>query len=700
MKMIPNHVMRRRIDLVVLSLVLPGLVGSLLAQGITPSPPKSPPAPTRTLPFPSSPCVGNLYFEPESGLGWELKGVRPDGKWEYFAAAQGEVRVPRNRKVRLWLDLALSPAEAARLRAENPQCYQLTIADRVRPRPADLSGLAKLEPNDLRYLEVSSEMYYRAGVSPEVFAPLRRLTGLEMLGLHSSGVTDEGLQHLRALRSLKGLELTQFPVGNRGLAVLKDLPALEYLSLNTGLTDAGLKEVAQISSLRWLSIMGGRMWGPGLAELAKLPRLERLCFWGARGGGPIYDRHLKYLEGVKQIRSLTLYGVDALTDASLASISKIENLEELYFIMAAPKFTPAGLAHLRNLKGLKKVDFAMTWAGRPGEQYGDEVARQLATMPQLESIEGIGYLSAEGMKTLATCHDLKCLHVTLKDRRQGYHGPTGLSHLAGLHSLEKLLIGSGDPLTDADLISLEPLTGLKDLSIFGPGMSDRGLASIGKLKQLERLHLSTETRSGLNCLNNLSNLQYLKVAAWHGAVTTTSADELLLDLSGLKKMRELYLSGLPLHDDDLAFLKRLPLLETLMIQPSSSLTGASLRHLGELPQLYRLWVLGLSNCTGQDLAGLSNLPKLRELRIGGDLMDTVLASLAGPPSLHSLMVETDNPIRKETVAELTKSHLGIESIHISVLTPIQAKPAGRPASPGVSPRRADPRSPTNRRVRR
>ena len=209
-------------------------------------------------------------------------------------------------------------------------------------------------------------MYQRTGVGPEVFAPIRRLTGLEILGLHSSGVTDEGLQHLRALRSLKGLELTQFPVGSRGLAVLKDLPALEYLSLNTGLTDTGLKEVAQISSLRWLSIVGGRMWGPGLAELAKLSRLERLCLRGARGGGFIYDRHMGYLEGVKQLKSLTLWGADDLTDASLASIGKIENLEELHFVMAAPKFTPAGLAHLRNLKGFKKVDFSATWISPAG----------------------------------------------------------------------------------------------------------------------------------------------------------------------------------------------------------------------------------------------------------------------------------------------------------------------------------------------
>jgi hypothetical protein len=585
------------------------------------------------------------------------------------------------------VDLALSPAEAARFRAENPQYYQLAFADRIRPRPADLSGLAQLEPNDLHYLDVSSEMYNRTGVRPEVFAPLRRFTGLEILGLHSTGVTDEGLQHLRALRALKGLELSQFPVGSRGLAVLKNLPALEYLSLNTGLTDAGLREVAQVSGLRWLSIVGGRMWGPGLAELAKLSRLERLCFWGARGGGTIYDRHMKYLEGVKQLKSLTLWGTDDLTDASLAFFGKIENLEELYFIMAAPKFTPAGLAHLRNLKGFKKVDFAAAWLSPAGVQYGDEVARQLATMPQLESIEGLGSLSAEGMKALATCRPLKTLRVALKDRRQGYSGPTGLSHLAGLHSLEQLAIQSGHPLLNADLVSLESLAGLKDLSISGPpgwGISDRGLASIGKLKQLERLDLSTETRSGLNHLNGLSHLQYLQVVNLQSeAAQTAWIDELRLDLSGLTQMRSLNLTGVPLHDGDLACLGRLPRLESLMIQPSSPLTGASLRHLQGLPELHRLWVFHLANCTGQDLSLLSNLPNLRDLRIAGDITDAALASLAGPPSLNSLIVETDHPIRKETVTALTKSHPGIESIHINALPRIPTKPVGPAKRPGA-----------------
>jgi len=478
-----------------------------------------------------------------------------------------------------------------------------------------------------------------------------------------------------------------------------DLPALEYLELDTGVTDAGLKQVAQLSNLRWLSILDGNIWGPGLAELAKLPRLERLCFWG---GSPISDRHIKYLEGLTQLKGLILWGVDALTDASLASIAKLKNLEELYFIMSMPKFTPAGVARLKELKNLKKIAFAQTWLGYAGEYYGDEVVRQLAAnLPNLESIKGLSYLSAEGMKTLARFRNLKCLHVTLKDRRQGYYGPTGLSHLAGLGSLEELYINS-ESLSEADLACLEPLGRLKELHVWSKHLTDRNLASIGKLKQLESLTVfSSVTRSALNQLNGLSRLHHLQVVARprRNAAKTDPADELMLDLSGLKKMKDMNLSGLSLQDSDLAFLKHLPLLEILSIQPDS-LTGAFLRHLRELPELNRLYVSGLSGCTGEDLAHLNGLPKLRSLHLTGDITNTALASLTGPLSLESLRVETDEPIRMQTVTNLTKSHPVIEYIHIHELPKVQTRPVSTPKRTPVSPSRVNQRTQQNRRRRR
>ncbi|MGD2095345.1 MAG: hypothetical protein PVH77_10095 [Phycisphaerales bacterium] len=671
---------RKQISMGVIVLVMWGLVAVLQADEITFSTPNQPAGATRVLSFPTGQFTGNLYLEPESSPIWDLKYVRPSGEWEYLSAAHGDVRVPEDRNIKLWVRLALSPRESAKLRAQNPWAYKLTTADRTRKDPYDLSGLSKLEPNDLFWLSVSTETYQRTGAGPQIFEPISRLTGLRMLSLNSTGITDEGIEHLRPLRSLRGLELWQASIGSRDLTVLKDLPALEYLQLNTGLTDAGLKQVAQLPNLRRLSILDGNICGPGLAHLAKLPRLERLCIQQSRS--QLFDRHIEYLESLTQLKGLTLWssGCDTLTDASLASIGKLKNLEELYFIRTSPKFTPAGVALLKELKNLRKLAFAQAWVGYEGEHYGDEVVRQLAVnLPNLESINGVSYLTAEGMKTLVTFRNLKCLHVTLKDRKQNYYGPTGLSYLSGLSSLEELGISSGDTLSDADVASLEPLSHLRDVLIMYAGVSDRGLASIGKLKQLERLQLllCTVTRSGLNQLNGLSNLQILSVSTLGNSAGTIHSDELMLDLSGLRKMKDMNLSGLSLQDGDLAFLEHMPLLENLMIQPDSPLTGAFLRHLRKLPELNHLYVSNLSDCTGEDLAYLNGLPKLRNLTVTGDITDTVLTSLTGPSSLESLRVETDGLIRKQTVANLTKSHPAIEFIHINELQKTQTRPRRR-----------------------
>jgi len=342
------------------------------------------------------------------------------------------------------------------------------------------------------------------------------------------------------------------------------------------------------------------------------------------------------------------------------------------------------------------------WVSTQGEHHGDDLVRQLAAnFPNLESATGVSFLSAEGMKALTALRNLKCLHIGLK-RRQGYYGPTGLSHLAGLGSLEELHIVSQESLSDADLACLEALGRLRDLLILGQDMTDQGMASIGKLKQLEELHLSCSvTRSSLNQLNGLSNLQYLKVSARprRNAAKTNSADELTLDLSGLKQMKNMNLSGLPLHDDDLEFLKHLPLLDDLMIQPVSRLTGASLSHLREMPALNRLWISGLSDCTGEDLAHLNDLAKLRRLTLSGDVNDKALASLTGPLCLESLNVDTDEPIRKQTVTDLTERYPVIEYIRINELPKFPTRPPQQEQRERAPRPGANRRTPSRRRQR-
>ena len=655
------------------------LPGALRAGEITLFEPAVPGGGTRILHFPPDRCVGNLWVPVESVSTWDPKRVCWNSNgWEHGGTARGDVAVRGDRAVELSVWLRPRPGDLVGLSAQDRWTYQMVMTDRTRVDPDDLSGLSGLGPDDLYWLLVGPVVPKR-DADRLVLEPIQRLTGLQMLTLEGTGVTDKGMERLRVLRLLKGLVLErERSIGNAGLAVLKDLPALEYLDVDTRVTDAGLKQVAQASSIRWLGIQTGEFWGPGLAALAQMPRLERLCLHGTT---PISDRHLRYLEGLTHLKSLTLWGVaDPLTDASLASIGKLRNLEELYFIITSPRFTPAGVAHLKDLKKLRKVDFSGTW----GSRYADDAMRQLAAvLPDLESLEGAGMLSAAGVKALAAFRNLRVLDLTLNDRHHGYHGPTGFSYLSGLGSLEELRV-NGEDLPDADLTCIESLDHLKVLGIMSTEVTDRGLASVRKLKQLEDLSLDARvTRGGLNQLNDLTHLRALSVGIRPDMQPRVGIDELTLDLSGLQNLKNLRLGGLPLQDADLAFLAKLRHLESLSLS-APSLPPSSLRHLGGLSELKRLWVSGLARPADQDLAPLANLAKVTDLDLAGDIPDTALSALGGPAGLHGLIVRTSEPIRNQTVAELKQRLPIIEYIRIM-------EPFPQPTVPPRRPRVSQPR---------
>jgi len=634
------------------------------------------------------PCLGSEYMERGRDLSLPY-GLDPDrvvlgGDYDFAGLAQGDVAVPAGRNVKLIVMLRL-PSDRRELASLPPRGYKMFGLDRCREDPEDLSGLSSLDPNDLWGIRVS-RLVPTARADEQVLEPISRLTGLRVLELSGMGITDRGLEHLRPLRSLGALQLEMEPfIGNQGLALLKDLPSLEYLDLYTGVTDAGLKHVAQVKSLRWLRLRTGRIWGPGLAELADLPHLERLCIWGSEQS--FSDRHIQYLEGLTHLKSLTLWAMaDGLTDASLASIGRIKNLEELHFILSMPRFTPAGVAHLKNLKKFRKIDFAYAWSGPRGASHGDEVARCLADMPGLESIQGIGYLSAEGVKTLATLPNLKRLDVALKDHHQGYDGPTGLFHLTKSKTLEELRFSGGKSLSDSDLACLESMTRLKDLSLKGEGVTDAAMTSVGKLHQLERLDMMLVgvTKRGLNQLKGLTNLQTLHVVA-HFSDAGPAIDEVPLNISSLRNLKTLTMQGVALRDADLASLAGMSDLEWLVL--NAPLTESGLGRLQGLDSLKYMRIDGISCLSGESLAHLADFPRLGDLHLHGRITDAALSKVAGSPLLWSLTAGTDEPIRPETIDRLKRTLPGIDYIHIDPLpkfpAPLQqlapARPRGVPS---------------------
>ncbi|MEJ2703055.1 MAG: hypothetical protein P8Z79_11500 [Sedimentisphaerales bacterium] len=667
-------------------------------------------AATRTLHFPQDqcmgtlrvedPCLGTSYLELGRNLslpyGLDPKRVALGGDWDSVGPAQGDVVAPSGRNIELAVMLRLRREDSAKIAGLPPLQYKLLSAERYRVDPDDLSGLSRLGPDDLYKLRVST-LIPTADADRRVLEPISHLTGLQILCLHGTGLTDKGIELLKGLRSLRALELDEERIGADGLAVLKALPNLEYLDCWMQPTDAGLKHFGQLPNLRWVRIRTGRMFGPGLAELANCPRLERLCIWGTN---PISDRHVKCLEGLTQLKSLTLWGVcDSLTDASLVSISRLENLEELHFILAMPKFTAAGQAYLTQLKHLRKLDLSMA-------PISD--ARYLTELPQLESATPVVF-TAYNMKTLSGAAHLKSLGVTLPSPPNGaIDDPLAASYLGKLNSLEELnFCGSvaGRFVTDEEVACLESLPRLKELHVASIHLTDRSLASISKLKRLESLSFSAFdgeeiSRDAIGQLSGLANLRTLDVKVYPG--TDDQADEAALDFSTLTDLNTLTLSGCSLRDADLASLAGLTRLEWLVLD--GNFTEVGLWHLRNLPQVKMLDIRGISFTSGEHLDELGGMTKLGDLHLHGRITDAALSRLSGLPFLWSLSVKTDEPIRPETVAHLKESLPAIEYIHVDKprrpIKPQAVRPSRRPRRSTTDPSRPNQRPRRDRRRRR
>jgi len=180
------------------------------------------------------------------------------------------------------------------------------------------------------------------------------------------------------------------------------------------------------------------------------------------------------------------------------------------------------------------------------------------------------------------------------------------------------------------------------------------------------------------------------------------ASEDTLDFSALTNLNTLTLSGLSLQDADLASLAGLHHLEWLVLE--GAFTEEGLWSLRNLPELKRLSISGIT-CTADDhLGNLGGLTKLGDLVLRGRITDAALGRLTGLPSIWSLRVETDEPIRPETVARLKKVMPMITYIHIDkpqrIMQSATRQSREQRERTRVSQPRTNRRAPANRRRRR
>ncbi len=346
------------------------------------------------------------------------------------------------------------------------------------------------------------------GITDEGLVHLANVPHLEYLNFFHTNITDAGVRHLRPLRSLKHLHLRV----NRYHPDSRD-PTITVKSAKI------LAGMPSLETLEFSSTAGGDEF---LMHISRLQTLTRLAVGGTRSHGLFSDQGAEYIAQLNKLERLSLVGT-TITDQGMESLSQLTNLSYLYF--GSDEFTDEGLAKLTSLKELrylslacsrkrKKITFSGVsrlggltsleelwypgWQARPNEQ-----ALDFSGLPNLQKFS-MGGIRDKDLVSLADCRNLKWLQIGF----DSHLSDEGLAHLAGLTSMERLLI-SGDGITDAGMASLADMDKLKSLTVVG-NLTDAGLRHIGKLNSLVSLRIQTENRFSQNeieylqsCLPNL-----------------------------------------------------------------------------------------------------------------------------------------------------------------------------------------------------
>ncbi len=159
------------------------------------------------------------------------------------------------------------------------------------------------------------------------------------------------------------------------------------------------------------------------------------------------------------IRGLSLRECREFTNAGLAHLKNLTELERLN--LADTRITDAGLAHLKNLTALKRLNLEVT-------QITDAGLAHLKNMTSLESLKLPVQITDAGLVHLKNMTALESLNLT--DTRIT---DAGLAHLKNMTSVERLNLPR--QITDAGLAHLKNLTSLKRLDLSETQITDAGL---------------------------------------------------------------------------------------------------------------------------------------------------------------------------------------------------------------------------------
>jgi len=264
----------------------------------------------------------------------------------------------------------------------------------------------------------------------------------------------------------------------------------------------------------------------------------------------------------------------------------------------------------------------------------------LQTLPRLTHIctpYGLTDDEMAGIATLQTVNEMEIVATRLTD--------AGLASLARLRNLQVLHLDGTAMMTDEGLKALATLPRLRHLRLSGP-FTDRGLAYLAALPSLKALWLETPraTEEGLRQLAQCKTLERLCVP-WYDTIT----------------------------ERGVGYLKSMPKLKALGVGTATSL-NAGVAALTSLRGLEVLALKGGPGLTDGALKPLAGLLKLRALEIyHSRITEQGLANLYACQKLDSVQIRSAIPIRAQAITRLRAELPGLQTVDIS-----QPEPSMRP----------------------
>ena len=383
---------------------------------------------------------------------------------------------------------------------------------------------------------------------------VKNLPNLQMLGLHDHQSSLAGLMSLLGMKHLERLEFRNLgpdmkPVDLVPLVKIARLRKLSFPDISVAIHCLQRDDDGRVLAIR--------LYRPDNAILAQafveFPRLKSLSIMDGR----LTENTFRSVDNLNHLEELVfIHGNRQFTGKSLADVAKLPTLKRLG--LNATSIGNHDIMLLARHPQLTKLDFGNT---KKIDDVGIE--RIVRFCPRLTELDVSGLQitnrSARAIARLKHLQDLNIANTRIDDE--------GLAMIASMAELRTLSLPTTT--TDVGLAEVGKLTGLRELSMFYPKVTDAGTAHLVRLQNLESL-----------------------IFFCHDGVT----DESLLHIGRLKQLKYLSMS-------------------------SNEIKGHGLSHLNKLSRLERLSIDG-HQIRGRHLSAIARLKSLRHVNTGHALFDT------------------------------------------------------------------------------